>query len=91
MTVQLMEPFLNPATPGKSIPGAPDSVKAGGNARSGTSYGVTWSQQYGGQCPQCGQFSKKAYRHMPWSDSSKVRYHKCPSCGYHFKSVARDK
>jgi hypothetical protein len=52
--------------------------------------GVDWSMQYGAECPFCGYFIKFAYRHMPWRDNIKIRYHRCQHCSQNFKSIAID-
>lgn len=73
----------------KGQPGAPDFDNAGNNTRSGSSE-IIWSQQYGGQCPQCKSYTKKAYKHGAWRNGRKIRYHRCPACGCRFKSIAKD-
>jgi Zn ribbon nucleic-acid-binding protein len=94
-----MEQSLIPGLPGKVCgfppqerinPELPDSVSMG-IARSGSlAYGVVWSQQYGAKCPGCGKYQKIAYKHSPWQHGRKTRYHRCPGCGYRFKSLAED-
>lgn len=74
----------------RAIPEPPDSENAGNYARSGDIYGVLWSPRFGASCPQCGAYTKRAYKHSPWQDNYKTRYHLCPQCGFRFKSVAED-
>lgn len=65
-----------------------------GRRNSGTiPYGVAWSQQFGAECPACGYFTKKSYKHDNWSGGRKVRWHRCqnPACPRpNFQSVAED-
>jgi len=49
--------------------------------------GVTYSARDGGVCPMCGHHRCRIYRSLPWESGSRVRYHRCPSCGASFKSV----
>ena len=73
----------------RAIPEPSDSENAG-FARSGEIYGVFWSPRFGACCPQCASYTKRAYKHLPWMDNRKVRYHLCPKCGFRFKSIAED-
>jgi hypothetical protein len=73
----------------RANPELPDSVNTG-FVRSGEPYGVIWSAQYGGACPRCGIYTKHAYKHSPWRNSRKTRYHLCPACNFRFKSIHED-
>lgn len=42
----------------------------------------------GAECPRCGAFSG-VYKTMPRTESEVIRYHRCPGCGFGFKSVER--
>ena len=55
-------------------------------------YGVDWSARYGAMCPSCGVYTKESYKHTPWKDGYKERYHVCPNpeCKHRFKSIAED-
>lgn len=54
--------------------------------------GSDWSQRYGAMCPACGVFTRTSYKHAPWNDGMKTRYHVCPNpdCRCRFQSLAVD-
>ena len=54
-------------------------------------YAATWHTYKGAKCPACGYLpeikSKSIVTQRRIIDGNRVRYHKCPVCGYRFKSV----
>lgn len=48
---------------------------------------VYWNLESGATCPLCGIKKVPVTSSQPWSAGTKVRYHKCGSCGARFKSI----
>ncbi len=52
--------------------------------------GVTWSPKYGAVCPHCARTKTPTNTTRPWEGAYRIRYHRCPECGLHIKSIETD-